>query len=126
MLKTIHRSGFTLIEALLLVVILGIVGLAAGVGLQSVAKTPTQTNQQLAISAECVNRMEQMRATPFTGLAAKATALSGNVSINGQTYTCTVSAASADADGSGTNDTDYDKITVTIGAQSLTCYVTQP
>ena len=101
-------------------------GLGAGIGLQAVAKTPTQTDEQLAINAECVSRMEQMRATAFASLGAKATALSGNVAINGKTYACTVKASAADADGDGNNETDFDVITVSIGPRTLTCYVVQP
>ena len=121
-----RNLGFTLIEAIILVVIVGIVGVGAGVGLQAVAKTPTQTNQVLAANAECVNRMEQMRSTDFASLSTRASALSGNVTINGTTYTSNVTVANADADGDGTVETDYACITVTIGSQTLTCYVMQP
>ena len=121
-----RNSGFTLIEAIMLMVIVGIVGLASGIGLQAFAKTPTQTNQPLALNAECVSRMEQMRATDFASLSTKASTLSGNVTINGTAYTCSVAVANADADGDGTVDADFAQITVTIGGRSLTCYVMQP
>jgi type II secretory pathway pseudopilin PulG len=55
-------SGFTLIEALVLVVIVGIVGVAAGIGLQAVAKTPAQTDSLLGVNSVCVSAMEQVRA----------------------------------------------------------------
>ena len=120
------RKGFTLLEAMLVVAIVGIVAVGAGIGLQSVAKLPEQSDLSLAINSVLVDRMEQMRATAFSGLAAKATALSGNVTINGNTYTCTVTAALADADGNGTTDSDFEQVTVTIGTKSLSTYILNP
>jgi len=119
---------------MLLVGIVGIVGVGAGIGLQSVAKTPEQTDLQLAINAQCVSVMEQMRATSFANLSTQAAALSGNMTIpatTGKTYACTVTVTAADADGDGTNDSDFERITVTMSYQgsaieTLTCYVMQP
>jgi Tfp pilus assembly major pilin PilA len=121
--------GFTLIEAMVLLVIVSIIAVAAGVGLQAVAKVPTQTDAILAIDNEIVNRLEQMRAEPWATMSTKATSLtnaSPGVSINSKFYSCTVAVVDADADGDGSTDADYRKITVTIGAQSMISYVTNP
>jgi Tfp pilus assembly major pilin PilA len=119
--------GFTLIEAMVLLVIVSIIAVAAGVGLQAVAKVPIQTDAILAIDNEIVNRLEQMRAEPWATMSTKATSLtnaSPGVSINSKFYSCTVAVVDADADGDGSIDADYRKITVTIGAQSMISYVT--
>jgi Tfp pilus assembly major pilin PilA len=121
--------GFTLIEAMVLLVIVSIIAVAAGVGLQAVAKVPIQTDAILAIDNEIVNRLEQMRAEPWATMSTKATSLtnaSPGVSINSKFYSCTVAVVDADADGDGSTDADYRKITVTIGAQSMISYVTNP
>src|SRR4051812_16312901 len=113
--------GLTLIEAILLVLVMSIVSLGASIGLQSVAKVPTQADLPLALNAAALDRMEQMRATPWAGLAAKATALtntSPGILINGKYYSCTVTATAADADGGG-NDADFMQITVTVGGKTL-------
>jgi len=117
--------AFTLIEAMVLLVVLGIVGLGAGVGLQSTVRTPHAVDNILAINAAVVTAMEQMRASAmsnFSGLAG----YSDNVTINGVSYARTVTVAALTApDGSG-SVTDYKQITVQIGTQSMVCIVTQP
>jgi hypothetical protein len=113
------------LECVILLVTMSVVAVAAGVGLQAVAKVPTQSDEHLVINSELIDRMEQMRATAWDSMAAKATSLSGNVTVGTRTHACTVSAVSADADGGGV-DTDFRTITVTIGTQSMSLYVTKP
>jgi type II secretory pathway pseudopilin PulG len=57
-----HSRGLTLIEALLLLTIISVVAVAAGVGLQAVAKVPTVTDDIMAVNSLTVNVMEQTRA----------------------------------------------------------------
>jgi type II secretory pathway pseudopilin PulG len=123
--RAIAPRAFTLIEAMILVTILGIVGLGAGIGLQSTIHTPKAVDNILAVNAAIVSAMEQMRANAisnFSGLAG----YSDTVTINSVTYNRTVTVAALTApDGSGAT-TDYKQITVQIGSQSMVCIVTQP
>jgi len=111
----------------MLMVTMSIICVAAAVGLQAVAKVPGQTDDVLAVNAAVIDRMERMRAEPWAGMAAKATALSNaspGISINNKNYPCTVTQTDIDPDGSGA--TDFRMITVTIGSQSMSVYETQP
>ena len=63
-----HR-GFTLIEAMLILVIMSVVALGAGIGLQSLARTPNGNEVALATDNAIVDRMEALRATDFAALA---------------------------------------------------------
>ena len=120
-----RARAVTLIEAMFLVTILGIVGLGAGIGLQSTTRTPNAVDDVLAINAAIVSTMEQMRAnavSSFSTLAGSST----QVTINGTNYTQTITVTALTApDGSGAT-TDYKQITVQIATRSLVCIVTQP
>ena len=117
--------GFTLIEAMILVVILGIIGVGAGVGLQSVVHTPDAVDNVLAINSALVDGMEQTRANAVSSFSTLAGS-SSVVKINGTNYTRTITVAALTApDGSGAT-ADYKQITVQIGTQSVVCIVTQP
>src|SRR4051812_35076641 len=87
------RRGLTMIEAMLLLVVMSIVAVGAGVGLQAVAKVPAQTDEILAINSEVIDRMEQMKATAWASMSAKATTLTNTtpgIQINNKYYSCTV------------------------------------
>ena len=62
MFKPRHPRALTLIEAVLLLVIMSIVAVAAGVGLQSVSKVPQAADDRLAGNAIIVSVMEQTKA----------------------------------------------------------------
>ena len=54
-----HPRALTLIEAMLLLVIISIVAVAAGVGLQAVAKVPANTDAYMAANNVAVSVLEQ-------------------------------------------------------------------
>src|ERR1041384_7997173 len=84
-----RRRGLTMIEAMLLLVTISIVAVAAGVGLQAVAKVPAQTDDILSINSEIIDRIEQMKATAWANMSAKATTLtntSPGIQINNKYY----------------------------------------
>jgi len=54
--------GLTLVEAILLLVIVSIVAVAAGVGLQAVVKVPAKTDDMMLVNNTLVSVMEQMKA----------------------------------------------------------------
>jgi hypothetical protein len=62
MTRRIFARALTLIEALLLLVIISIVAVAAGVGLQAVAKVPAATDNIMSINTVLVSVMEQTHA----------------------------------------------------------------
>src|SRR5580698_9007270 len=77
--------AFSLIEAMILVTILGIVGAGAGIGLQSTIHTPKAVDNIVAINAGIVSAMETMRANALSNFAGL-TGYSDTVTINLKTY----------------------------------------
>ena len=85
------QAGFTLIEAMVLLVILSIVAVAAGVGLQAVAKVPTVADQIMALNNAAVDTMEQWKAKSWATMNpsspfASPYSLTDTVTINGKSY----------------------------------------
>lgn len=121
-----HPSrGVTLIEALILVVILGLVALGVGTALQNLVRVPRATNTMLAVSNALIDKMEYLRSLPFDSLAT-GTSFSDTVTINGQSFARNVTIALADADANGGADADFKKITITLSGQSLVLCLTNP
>jgi len=134
MQKKSHRRGLTLIECIIVVTVLGVVAVGAGVGLQAVAKTPSQADQQLAVSNALMHGVEVTLAQPWASM----TSGTSTVQIYGVNYTRTITVADANPqsnDGTGTTRTDFRRITVSLrpatqtvagaGDASLTTWVTQ-
>jgi len=119
--QRVKNRGLSLLEALILVVIVSIVAVAAGVGLQSIVRIPPAMDSILAINRQMASDMDSMKATAWASMAS----YSNTVTLNNKTYNRTVTVAQADADGNGV-DADFRQITVAIGGQSMTTYVTQP
>ena len=109
MLSRKHPQGLTLVEAILLLVIVSIVAVAAGVGLQAVAKVPDTTNDMMTINNTLVNVLEQMEAqltgsspgwpSTSTTTAYSLTLPNTNSSSGISTYAITTSAPLNTADG---------------------------
>ena len=95
--------AFSLIEVLVLVVVLGIVGAAAGRALQAVVRTPVLTDQSFQLETQIVSKMEDIRAKSFDSVAVGSpnATLSDIVTVGGVNYQRTVTVAYADADGNG-------------------------
>jgi len=119
------RRGVTLPEAMLLILILALVAVAAGTGLQAVVKVPKANDDILATSNALASKMEEVRALGFAGLPVGNT-LSDTVTINGTLLNRSVVVSLYDADGSGTADADCKQISVTIGGQSISSIMVQP
>ncbi len=60
-----HRPGFSLMESMMLVVILGIVGAGVGQCLSAVAKPPKRNETEFQIALALVNQMETLRDLDF-------------------------------------------------------------
>jgi type II secretory pathway pseudopilin PulG len=144
--------GFTLIEAMLLLVILSIIAVAAGVGLQAVAKVPARTDDMMAANSVMVSAMEQVRAglfaswpaatysTPVTinstsypvsltinNASGYSTPTSGSlpapIALNGMPYVLNIAMSTADP-GVGSAQTDFMQVTVAITPLSGTTPIT--
>ena len=63
--KRKNLRALTLIETILMLVILSIVGVAAGVGLQAAARVPAANDRALAVQAELNSEMDYWRAVSF-------------------------------------------------------------
>jgi hypothetical protein len=119
------RRGFTLVEAMLLVVILGIVSLGFGIGMQANTRVPAAVDFRLAVHTRLVEKMEDLAALDFATLAAN-TGLSDSVTVNGQTLARTVTATPIDADGVNGVDSDFLEVAVTLNGQTLKTRVAKP
>jgi prepilin-type N-terminal cleavage/methylation domain-containing protein len=113
--------GFTLIEAMVVLVILSIISVAASVGLAGICRGPYADETQLAISNALVDKMETLKGTAYASLASG----SDTVTLNGKSYTRTWTVANANPNGSG-NQTSFDQVSVTIGSQTITTWISQP
>jgi hypothetical protein len=70
-----------------------------------------------------------MRAEPWATMATKAATLtntSPGILISNKYYPCTVTVTDTNADSVAGAETDFRTLTVTIGTQTLSTYVTQP
>lgn len=124
MMRHLHR-GITLIEAILMVVVLGIVSLGFGIALQSSVKIPSGVETRLATHTFLVEKLEDLMSQDFSILAANS-GLSDTVTVNGRTLARTVSVAQIDGDGNGSPDSDFLEVTVAINGQALKMRVTKP
>jgi len=128
------RRGFTLIEAMVLSVILSIIAVAAGVGLQAVAKVPSATDQIMALNNTAVDTLERWRAKSWSAMNPSSPfsspySLTDTVTVNGKSYSRTVTVTDADPaspESGGTARSDFRRITVTIGSLKMRTYVTNP
>jgi type II secretory pathway pseudopilin PulG len=123
-------GGLTLIESMLLLVIMSIVAVAAGIGLQAVAKVPVQTDLQLATNNAMIDALEHYKAQVAAGnITASATAYEDNVTLNTLSYKRSVTVENASpTDGTdpaafASTQTDFFRITVSLNGQSMRCYV---
>jgi len=134
--RTARPRGFTLVEAIVLMVVLSIVAVGAAVGLQSASHVPEATDRALAISSELNSEIENWRAVAF-GNSPWPASLPYNVtdtvtlSIGGQsqTYNRTTSIQDWDPNNLSSNASpqpDFVQVRVTINGQSLVCYLSKP
>ena len=122
-MKKQKQRGFSLVEVLLLVLVLGIVGTAAGQALQSIARIPGQADLHFQIETRLISRMEEIRAMDFDAVAlGNPSSLSDSIPIgpHNTTYTRNVVVALADANGDGNVEATFKQVTITCGGQSVT------
>jgi Tfp pilus assembly protein PilV len=133
---SLSRRGLSLIEATVMMVVLSIVSVGVGVGLQSATRAPEGSDRFAAVSAELTSEMENWRAVAWGASPWPATfpyTASGTVTLRiaGQnvTYNRTTSISYWDPNnlsGDTAPKTDFVRIQITIGSQSSTTYLTSP
>ena len=127
--------AFTLIEALILLVVLSIVAVGAAVGLQSTVKVPAQTDRVLAVSAELTSEIENWRAlafanAPWPAVLPYSVNDTVTLSIGGRQVGCsrTTNIQKWDPNNLGSNTSpqnDFVRVQVVIDGQSLECYLSK-
>ena len=117
--------AFSLLEVLILVVVLAIVGVAAGRALQNLAYTPVKADQTFQIETQLVSKMEAIRSMPFDTIVVGSpnATLSDIITVGSSNYQRTVTVALADGNGDGLADATFKQITVTCGGQTISTYV---
>jgi type II secretory pathway pseudopilin PulG len=124
-----RRRALTLIECIVLMVVLSIVSVAAGVGLQSVSKSPAGVENKLWTSEQIASKLESLRDTAYGGLTSGSAA--SDPDYKGVTYTMTWTVTEIDPDyptntppvtqaGSG-----FKQVVVSMNGQSMTTWVSQ-
>jgi Tfp pilus assembly protein PilV len=127
---TRRQRAISLLEAVILVLVLGIIGVGAGVGLQAAVRVPAAVDDRLTINALLVQRMEEISQISFASLAAgkddAGIALSDTVLFKGRSLNRTVAVAKIDGDADGVIDPDLLEITVSLNGQTLKTRVCKP
>ena len=125
-------AGFTLLEALLLVSILGIVGAGIGSALMAMTRSPSQINTAMAVEATLLDKMEYLRSLPFPTLAAdvpRGTSLyTDTVTIDGVSVPRTVKIVYVVPATTAVSPvaTHMLQISVTTDVRSFVCLVNEP
>ena len=131
-----HRRGLTLIEAMVVMVILSIVGVAVAVGLQSVSRIPTNNDRMLSVYAEIASEIDTWRAnafgpSPWPASLPYSVSDTVTISIGGQskTFTRTTSIQTWTPASFTTNSSpqpDFVRILITIDGQTGTLFLSSP
>jgi type II secretory pathway pseudopilin PulG len=104
-----HR-GFTLVEALLTSLFLGILGTAISTVYSSAFQTMNDQTDRMLLDSRLRSRMELLVNTDFYSLSSG----SENVTINGKSYTIQWSVTPVDLSGEGTAEATAVKVTVSV------------
>jgi prepilin-type N-terminal cleavage/methylation domain-containing protein len=117
--KTKSKPGFTLVEALLSIVILGLMAsVMTGVYFSGLQALEVQGERMLLDSA-LRSRMELLLSEKFDQLASG----TDTATVTGQNYTITWTVATVDLNGDATPEPTAKQVTVTLEGRSLTTIV---
>ena len=115
-------------EVLVMVVVLGIVGAAAGQALQAMARTPVAADETFQIETQIISKMEELRCQTFAAVvvgSTNSTVSIGDATVGGAVkyYQMTVVVSLADANGDGVADATLKQISITCGGQTMTTLI---
>ena len=115
-----HRKprAYTLIEALLMVIVLSIISIPVGNALVAAGRNTEGNENTLALDSALVTRMEMLRATYTTMALGVQTS---TITVGNNSYTMTIDIERADP-GPGLQTT-FLSLTITIGGCKLTTFV---
>jgi type II secretory pathway pseudopilin PulG len=126
------KHGYTLLEALLLVMVLGITGAATGKALTAMTHSPEQNDKELAVEAALLDKVEFLRSLSYATLAAEAgksqSAYSDSTSIGSTSVARVVTVnyivpSTGAVAGSGTHML---QLNVTVAGKSATTLMAEP
>jgi len=111
--RTIANRGFTLIEALLAVVILGLMATSIGAVYVSGLKSLDAGHERMLLDSLVRSRMEFLLGQPFDQVAGG----SEVVTVKGQNYTINWSAPLVDLDGDANPESGAKQVTVSVAGE---------
>lgn len=117
--------AYTLIEALLMVIILSVISIPVGNALVAAGRNAEGNENTLALDNALVSQMETLRATYTTmGLGIQ----TSTIAVGNNTYTMKIDIEKQDAaigtsQSTGVLQTTFLSLSVTIGGRTLTTYV---
>jgi prepilin-type N-terminal cleavage/methylation domain-containing protein len=107
------RTGFTLIETVLAVVILGLMTTSIGALYSSGLKSLDTGHERMLLDSHVRSRMESLIGQPFDQVAGG----SEVVTVKGQNYTINWSAPIVDLDGDSIPESDARQVTVAVAGE---------
>jgi type II secretory pathway pseudopilin PulG len=116
--------AFSLMEAMVLIVILGIVGAGTGRALVAVTHTPESNDVQFQLELSMVSEMERLRSISFDKLIV-GTYITG-VNVYKTHYPMTLVIDVNDPNDDGHPQPELKSITITVAGRSLTTLVSKP
>ncbi|HEY1683336.1 MAG TPA: type II secretion system protein [Tepidisphaeraceae bacterium] len=124
-----RRLGFTMVESVMLVSILGVTAGVVGQSLTTMANSAEANNLNLEINDQLMAQMEVLRSTYTTATPAPTSSTPWTKSTpvtlsNGKTYTLNSTIAWADP-GQGSTQSNFLQLQVTLGNQAMSTYVSQ-
>ncbi|GEM_PF-6248755 len=134
---TARHSAFTLIEAVVMMVIVSLVAVAVGVGLQSTARMPEATDRSLAVWAELNSELDNWHAaawsvSPWPGaLPYNPTPDTVTIKVGGQNIVCsrTITVQNWDPNNLTSNaspQSDFARVQITINGQTGSFFTCKP
>jgi len=115
-----RRGGFSLVEAIASLVILGAVTVPIASGIASMSRSSLQNYRDASVLTELVHEAEKLRALPFTSIAVGSTSTS--IELPGGASDLNVTVTLADYDGDAAADASFKLIVLTLDSVEIHFY----